>query len=131
MFQDKHQSQKHERTKQENLKILTSLICSVSNWNCKKLLNSHCIIPCVLTKAVYFKMTFPRNLNFTLIPLRTSLTKIRLQQLIHQFLCLTIVIPLKYVKPFTLPKFSPKRILTRNKEGMNSSLWFCPVPNSQ
>ena len=76
-------------------------------------------------------MTFPRNLNFTLIPLRTSLTKIRLQQLIHQFLCLTIVIPLNYVTTFTLPKFSPNRILTRNKEGINSSLWFCPAPNSQ
>ena len=76
-------------------------------------------------------MTFPRNLNFTFIPLRISLTKIRLQQLTHQYLCLTIVIPLNNVTPFTLPKFSPNRIPTRNKKGINSSLWFCPALNSQ
>ena len=62
-------------------------------------------------------MTFPRNLNVTLIPLTISLTKTRLQQLIHQYLCLTIVILLNNVTPFTLPKFSLNRILTRNKKG--------------
>ena len=55
-------------------------------------------------------MTFPRNLNFNLIPLRTSLTKIRLQQLIHQFLCLTSVFPLNYVTPFTLQQVLPQQI---------------------
>ena len=62
-------------------------------------------------------MTFPRNLNVTFIPLTISLTKTCLQQLIHQYLCLTIVILLNNVTPFTLPKFSLNRILTRNKKG--------------
>ena len=66
-------------------------------------------------KSCIFQNDLSWELEFYLDTSQNKLDKNtfgRLQQLTHQYVCLTIVIPLNNVTLFTLPKFSPNRILT-------------------